>query len=81
MRTIVDLPKSQLIPLAAIAQERGVSRAELVRQAVALLLKTQAPPKPAGMTRHRAFGIWKKHKDSADAVDYQRRLRAEWDES
>ncbi|MDX2073706.1 MAG: CopG family transcriptional regulator [Alphaproteobacteria bacterium] len=79
MRTIIDLPESQLIPLDQLARQEDVSRAELVRQAVALLLKTRMAQTPVDLKNHPVFGMWKDNPETQDAVEYQRRLRAEWD--
>ena len=73
MRTIVDLPDSQLGALARLCEEQKISRAEAVRRAVDRMLKdSTADRKDVG------FGIWKqKHIESRKFVD---KLRAEWGE-
>jgi hypothetical protein len=70
MRTLVDIPEAQLAQLTAIGQAKKVSRAEIIREAIAAYIETQ--PNPA---REAAFGIWK---DEEDGVEYQRRIRDEW---
>ena len=70
MRTLVDLPESQLTKLTAISKARKLSRAEVIRQAIATFIETQ-PVRP----EDAAFGIWK---GGEDGVEYQRRLRDEW---
>jgi hypothetical protein len=71
MRTIVDLPPVQLEALDALCRREGISRAEAVRRAVAdHLQRQQVDPAPA-------FGLWRAR--GADGVEYQRRLRREWD--
>ena len=73
MRTIIDLPESQLAALRELERIKKVSRAELVRQAVAQYVVSNASAMPA-------FGAWKKAKRaSADGVAVQRKLRSEWD--
>ena len=72
MRTIVDLPEPQIAALAELCRERGLSRAEAVRQAVDAFLRKQLPP-PA-----EAFGLWKQQPAMEDGLEYQRRLRDEW---
>ncbi len=73
MRTIIDLPESQLAALRELERIKKVSRAELVRQAVAQYVVSNASATPA-------FGAWKKSKrSSADSVVVQRKLRAEWE--
>jgi predicted transcriptional regulator len=72
MRTVVDLPDEQIEPLKALAEQMRLSRAELVRRAVADYLR-----------RHRlaaddaAFSLWRDRGE--DGVAYQERLRSEWD--
>ena len=43
MRTVVDLPDEQIEPLKALAQQMKLSRAELVRRAVADYLRRHRP--------------------------------------
>lgn len=74
MRTIVDLPTEDIQRLDSIAKREKVSRAEVVRRAVKRYAD-QAAPHPL----EAVFGIWKDRKDIGDGVEYQRRLRAEWD--
>lgn len=72
MRTIIDLPESQLAALRELETRKKVSRAELIRQAVAQYV-----------VRHTesgdAFGAWKAtpHRP-ADGLTVQKKLRAEW---
>ena len=73
MRTIIDLPDSQIAALRELEDRKKVSRAELIRQAVAQYLGLHAKTGDA-------FGAWKIPKRRpADAVAVQRKLRAEWD--
>ncbi|MES2884444.1 MAG: CopG family transcriptional regulator [Pseudomonadota bacterium] len=74
MRTIVDLPDAEIRRLDGIAKRDKVSRAEVVRRAVKSYAD-QVTPHPI----EAVFGIWKDRKDIGDGVEYQRRLRAEWD--
>ncbi|MCP5137869.1 MAG: CopG family transcriptional regulator [Gammaproteobacteria bacterium] len=73
MRTIVDLPEKQIEALKSLAESANVSRAELVRRAVADYLVRQQPP-----DGDSAFGLWKGR--AQDGVAYQEQLRSEWDE-
>jgi len=73
MRTIVDLPKEQIKALDRYGKARGVSRAEVVREAVAAYLPM--PYKKGVFQTHPAFGSWKKKTDS---IEYVRKLRSEW---
>jgi predicted transcriptional regulator len=72
MRTIVDLPDEQIAALKALAERNGVSRAELVRRAVEAYLEQRRVP-----TGDPAFGLWRKRGE--DGLNYQERLRREWD--
>ena len=75
MRTIIDLPDSQLAALRELEQRRNVSRAELIRQAVAQYLATHA-----GAASGEAFGAWKRgSKRLQDGLVTQDKLRREWD--
>ena len=70
MRTIIDLPEPDLRHLTELGQERGMSRAEVIRQAIKIFL-TFHHKKP-----DHAFGLWKDR--SEDGLRYQQALRAEW---
>ena len=73
MRTIIDLPDSQIAALRELEDRKKVSRAELIRQAVAQYVGMHKDPGDA-------FGAWKTSKRRpTDAVAVQRKLRAEWD--
>jgi hypothetical protein len=71
MRTLVDLPEGDLEQLNVLSRARRVSRAELIRQAVAGYLEQNK----AGL--EDSFGLWKKK--AVDGVKYQERLRGEWE--
>jgi predicted transcriptional regulator len=73
MRTVIDLPDEQIEPLKALAEQMRLSRAELVRRAVADYLRRHQPA-----ADDAAFGLWKNR--SEDGVAYQERLRSEWDQ-
>ncbi len=72
MRTIVDLPDEQIAALKRVARAKKVSRAEVIREAVAQYLVEQTPD------RVDAFGLWGGARPREDGVAYQRRLRREW---
>ena len=73
MRTIIDLPDSQLAALRELEQRKKVSRAELIRQAVAQYVVRHAET-------GSAFGAWKTAgRRPADGLARQRIIRAEWD--
>ena len=72
MRTIIDIPEPQLKILNQLSHEKGISRAEVIRQAItAFLTLNETPP-------DRAFGLWKDRTE--DGLRYQRILRDEWGE-
>jgi hypothetical protein len=73
MRTIVDLPDSQLEALKYLEEQHRVSRAELVRQAVAEYVVKRV----AGANAD-AFGAWKTQGKKVDGLTHQRALRREW---
>ena len=73
MRTIVELPESQLKGLSSLCRRERISRAEAVRRAVARLLEEQKPTED-GMAD--AFGIWKDK--ASDVRKLRERLRGEW---
>jgi len=77
MRTIVDLPKEQILALDTYAKAKGVSRAAVVREAVATYLPRK-PKKKLSFRDDPSFGSWKAPK-GFDSVEYVRKLRAEWD--
>lgn len=73
MRTIVDLPEEQIKALAEMGRIHKMSRAELLRRAVAEYLRSHAADEA-----EEAFGIWKNRGE--EGLAYQERLREEWDE-
>ena len=70
MRTIVDLPDLERAQLDALCQQRGLSRAEALRQALRLWLAQQQP------AHGTVFGLWRDRPE--DGVALQRELRDEW---
>ena len=72
MRTIIELPDEQLEALDGICRREGISRAEAVRQAVALLMRQRGAAR-SGL----AFGIWQGRR-TVDGLAYQEKLRREW---
>ena len=71
MRTLVDIPDHDLELLTSVAHSLNLSRAELIRRAIADSLAQHR-------TRmdHAAFGIWAGKK--VDGLKYQQRMREEW---
>ena len=70
MRFLADIPASDVEWLDSLAAEQGVSRAELVRRAVAAYRADAS-----GDAIDNAFGIWRDRVDIGDGLKYQRRLR------
>lgn len=71
MRTLIDLPERDLKTLDSLSAERKLSRAAVVREAVAEYLARHKPD------QSQAFGLWGKHAKE-DGVAYQHKVRAEW---
>lgn len=71
MRTIIDLPETQVEALGEFCRRQKISRAEAIRRAVKELLTTQKHSK-----RDNAFGAWAPRSDSRETVDA---LRSEWE--
>ncbi|WP_447753887.1 ribbon-helix-helix domain-containing protein [Sphingopyxis fribergensis] len=70
MRFLADIPDDDIQWLDSLASEQGVSRAELVRRAIASYRADIA-----GDAIDNAFGIWRGRTDIGDGLKYQRRLR------
>lgn len=73
MRTIVDIPDSDIAELKRIQERQSVSRAELVRRAIAEWVRNR---RQSDVAVRPGFGAWKRRKE--DGVAYQKRIRAEW---
>ena len=71
MRTLVDLPESDVVSLDELAKRNGRSRAAEVRDAVRRHLAEQDP---AAWIAAGA-GYWKGRDDIGDGVEYQQRIR------
>lgn len=70
MRTLVDIPDSQIEDLAAVCAAKRLSRAEVIRQAITLYVEKNKP------SAEIAFGSWKNR--GVDGLAYQEGLRSEW---
>lgn len=70
-RTIVDIPREQIDALDRLRSRQHVTRAGLIREAIAEYLATHH----AGLAEE-AFGIWRDK--PVDALPYERKLRSEW---
>jgi len=72
VRTIVDLPDAEREQLDALCRQRGLSRAEALRQALRLWLQQQKPD------HGQVFGLWRDRPQ--DSLELQQALRQEWAE-
>ncbi|UJW76598.1 ribbon-helix-helix domain-containing protein [Rhizobium sp. SL42] len=70
MRTLVDIPETQIEALDKLAAQKQVSRADLIREAVGDLLDRQKDD-----AVRNGFGLWG---NTEDGLSIQRRLRSEW---
>ncbi|MGF0536939.1 CopG family transcriptional regulator [Agrobacterium sp. ES01] len=71
MRTIVDIGEDDLSALDQLAKRERLSRAALVRQAVADLLARKRQLDAAD-----AFGLWRS--EPVDGLEYRLQFRSEW---
>lgn len=81
MRTIVDIPEDQVKELDSLGKKENLSRAELVRRAVASYLDAEKDKSAAAIEKY--FGMFKGDPnvfDGLDGLEYQRKIRAEWDD-
>jgi hypothetical protein len=75
-RTIVDLPEQDIGRLDEVAEQESVSRATVLREAVAeyVIRRSKAPAVPKPLT---GFGSLKGY--YGEAQSYQDQLRTEWE--
>jgi len=71
MRTLVDIPDKQLRELTRLGTQKKLSRAAIIREAIASYLAVQTRKKSMD-----AFGLWGNRK--VDGLEYQEKLRSEW---
>ena len=71
MRTLIDLPDTQIRALAALCERVNQPRAVLIREAVAEYLDRHA-----ATTADAAFGLW--GPETMDGLAYQEKVRDEW---
>lgn len=72
MRTIVDIPDEQISVLKAMGERDHLSRAELVRRALAEYIRKRQ----VGLGEGGCFGLWKDRDE--DGLVVQHKLREEW---
>lgn len=70
MRTLIDIPESQINELSTICQAKNLPRAEVIRQAIAAYIATNKA------STSQAFGLWSNQ--PIDGLEYQEKVRAEW---
>lgn len=73
MRTIIDIPDTQIKILDQLSKKKKISRAQIVRQALTNYI---ADDNESKKSYEAAFGIWKDKK--LDSLVYQAKLRDEW---
>jgi hypothetical protein len=73
-RIIVTIPDEDKLWLEGYSKVHKISVAEAIRQGIGHLKKTQRQKTYQSLV-DRTSGIWKK----ADGLEYQRRLRSEWE--
>jgi len=73
MRTIIDIPDSQIKILDQLSQRKKISRTQIVRQALTNYITDYTESKKG---YESAFGIWKDKQ--LDSLVYQSKLRDEW---
>ncbi|MEA5416009.1 ribbon-helix-helix domain-containing protein [Synechococcus sp. BA-132 BA5] len=72
MRTIMNLPDPERAQLDGLCRQRGMSRAEALRQALRLWLQQQTASHGA------VFGLWRDRPEGS--LELQQVLREEWSE-
>lgn len=73
MRTLVDIPEQLITDLSLLCQDKGLSRAEIIRRAISDYLKQHQPKQV------NSFGLWKtENAQITEGLAYQKKLRDEW---
>jgi predicted transcriptional regulator len=71
MRTLIDLPDTQIQALAALCEQVKQPRAAVIRAAVAEYLERRVV-----QSQEAAFGLW--DAEAMDGLAYQQKARSEW---
>jgi len=71
MKTTIEINENKNRALRTLAQQRGVSMSQLVREAIDHFLQVVVPK-----GTKESFGIWRGK--GRDGLDYERRLRKDW---
>ena len=74
MRTVVDLPDAKRVQLNALCRQRGLSRAEALRQALRLWLWLW--PAQQKSSHGVVFGLWRDRPEGS--LELQQALRQQW---
>jgi len=77
VRTQIYLSEEQKRTLERLSAERGVSMAELIRDAVDRLLREERSTN-FEVALDKSFGIWRDRKDLQNSQRFLRSLREEW---
>ena len=73
MRTLIDIPEQQIEELRSLCQRDGISRAELIRRAIAEYISQYRAK------GNDAFGLWQQTgQEIEDGLEYQQQMRNEW---
>lgn len=73
-RILADLSEEDVQWLDALATEQGKSRAALLREAVEVYRAQESKDSIATY-----FGLWERHGSQVDGLDYERKIRRDWD--
>jgi len=76
MRTLVDIPDDDLAIINSVVKAQSISRAEFIRRAIAQSLTTHRKTQ-IEKAREAAFGLLAGR--SVDGMEYQERIRQEWE--
>jgi predicted transcriptional regulator len=71
MRTVIDVPDKLIESLDQLGGAAQISRAALIREAIADFLQRKSVPRAEA-----AFGLWSRRKK--DGVRFQEEVRGEW---
>jgi len=77
VRTLISLPDKDLRKLDILAHKAKKSRAQVVREAVAVYLEKNEPQSWKEIVA-KCAGMWKHKK--IDGLAYERQLREEWED-
>lgn len=76
-RTQIYLTQEERAALRAIAERRGQTQSEIIREAIDRFLEEEPDEVSVNEALEKSFGIWA---DRDDLDDFIAKLRQEWDE-